>query len=842
MHPKREEFELKTPKFALVICFLLVAVASFAQGDTPETYLVRVDIEKYEDIGSLLENGINVVQNLGSFVLARVGLSEIGLLHSFGFSTDVLDSYWGYSNHYVVSTRRGAEPSKFGEVVYCDENIAVIRKGIFLPFEPRPFDMKRLRDSPIRLNKGRKRNHSLMSNPMPDPLIQGMVDSVSMDTVESYLRSLQGVGTRYSLAPGCSVAAEYIRSNMEAAGLTAVLKPYGMSAMVMGVCCVDDSVSWAVDEAGGIYKSEDGGQTWQEKYKRQGRILGIFFLDSLKGWAVGDGDPLRTTDGGDDWVTLPSTGALGFFRCVFLDSLRGWASGASPDTTPAVYRTTDGGNSWTYSGPSFLGEFIDISFVDTLKGWVTGFDYDTNRGVVYATTDGGVGWAEQYETPGIALYGLNFVNSLKGWVSGYYLSNISAVMRVTTDGGQTWNPQTVSGWALGDVDFVDSLNGWCVGWSTLLRTVDGGVNWSSQFPPVDIFSLSIDMLDTLHGIYGGTDGYVLHTSNSGNNWGVSQTGGRFNWYNVEGVLPGCDIPDEIYIICAHHDDTSEDPMFNAPGADDNGSGTAGVLEAARVLSNYEFHRTIKFVTFSGEEQGLLGSEAYASEAESLGHNIMGVLNLDMIGYLDDSLHDLNVYCDMPSQWMADTILQFSAAYVPGLIPHKVVNPGMRGSDHASFWDEGYSALLHIERDESHWNPYYHSTGDTVGTLDLPYVTEMVQLGLASMAELASPCIVGVDERDIVRKGSKRLALTIAGNPFSDNVAFRVVKPLHLSASLKIYDSAGRLLKEFDPIQSEQETMTWDGSTDKGDEVSSGVYFVMLQAGLQTVSEKVVFVR
>jgi len=823
-------------------CLILLAAASFAKGETPPRYLVKVELENREDVAILLDHEINVVENLGSFVLARVGVSEIGLLTSAGFSVQTLDLDMGYSNHYIVSLDRCANPSRLGWVVYMDSNIAIIRRSVPGLIWSKGHDVKRVRTSPIKPGKKRRTTTSFMPNALPDPLIQEMVDLVSTDTLENYLRSLQGVGTRFSFVPGCSIAAAYIKANMEAAGLTAELQAYGIPAMVMGVCCVDDSVSWAVDEAGGMYKSEDGGQTWQEKYKQQERLLGMFFLDSLKGWAVGNGSPLHTTDGGDSWVALPSTEALGFFRCVFLDSLRGWASGASPDTTPAVYRTTDGGNTWAYSGPSFFGEFLDLSFVDTLKGWVVGFDYDANRGVVYASTDGGVSWVEQYEAPGIPLYGLSFVDSLKGWASGWYRSNNSAVMRVTTDGGQTWNPQTVSGWAIGDVDFVDSLNGWCAGWSTLLHTTNGGVNWTSQFPPVQIFSLSIDMLDTLHGVYGGTNGYVLNTSNSGNSWSASQTGVEFRWYNVEGVLPGVDIPDEIYLICAHHDDISEDPLYNAPGADDNGSGTAAVLEAARILSDYQFHRTIKFVTFSGEEQGLIGSEAYASKAESLGHNIMGVVNLDMIGYLDDANHDLDVYCDLGSEWLADTILQFSSAYVPGLIPYKVVDPSFNRSDHASFWNEGYSALLHIERAGTNWNPYYHSTGDTVGTLDLPYVTEMVQLGLASMAELAEPYVVGVEERDIVRKEPMRLALVIARNPFSDKVAFRVAKPSHLSASLKIYDSAGRLLKEFNPIQSEKETVTWDGSTDKGSVVSSGVYFVKLQSGPQTISEKVVFVK
>ena len=78
----------------------------------------------------------------------------------------------------------------------------------------------------------------------------------------------------------------------------------------------------------------------------------------------------------------------------------------------------------------------------------------------------------------------------------------------------------------------------------------------------------------------------------------------------------------------------------APGADDNASGSCGVMEAARILSQYNFSRSIIFCAFSGEEYGLYGSSAFASRAESEGLNIVGYFNLDMIGYRNpgDNLH------------------------------------------------------------------------------------------------------------------------------------------------------------------------------------------------------------
>lgn len=205
--------------------------------------------------------------------------------------------------------------------------------------------------------------------------------------------------------------------------------------------------------------------------------------------------------------------------------------------------------------------------------------------------------------------------------------------------------------------------------------------------------------------------------------------------NVVATLPGADYPDIVYIICGHYDSISgEDSDSCAPGADDNASGTAAVIEAARVLRNYVPRATVKFICFAGEEQGLHGSYAYARYADSIGMNIGGVLNFDMIAYCDvEDYFDVNVHTDGNSESLADLLITESQNYT-ALIPRKVMGGG--GSDHAPFWWYGYPAILAIERATDHWNPYYHSTGDTTGTLTIPFATEVVKLGVAGLLRLA----------------------------------------------------------------------------------------------------------
>ena len=102
--------------------------------------------------------------------------------------------------------------------------------------------------------------------------------------------------------------------------------------------------------------------------------------------------------------------------------------------------------------------------------------------------------------------------------------------------------------------------------------------------------------------------------------------------NVIAKKTGSKYPNRQYIICAHYDNYSTSPNDTIPGADDNASGVAAVLEAARLLSGIITDYTVIFIAFDGEENGLNGSRLYADSAYIKGDTIKGVLNLDMIGY------------------------------------------------------------------------------------------------------------------------------------------------------------------------------------------------------------------
>jgi hypothetical protein len=207
--------------------------------------------------------------------------------------------------------------------------------------------------------------------------------------------------------------------------------------------------------------------------------------------------------------------------------------------------------------------------------------------------------------------------------------------------------------------------------------------------------------------------------------------------NIVGYWPGTIDPSSLVILCAHYDSYAEpNSLQYAPGADDNASGTAAVLEAARIMSGYSFRYSIKFILFSAEEWGFYGSDHYAREAEQRGEKIIGVINLDMISYTDYLPEDLEVITNSGSNWMGE-VIETAAQNYSTIEVSTTQDGSYYYSDQASFWDRGYPAVLCIE-DYEDTNPYYHSRYDTLDKINLDFLTEAGKVCLAAAAQLAQP--------------------------------------------------------------------------------------------------------
>jgi hypothetical protein len=193
--------------------------------------------------------------------------------------------------------------------------------------------------------------------------------------------------------------------------------------------------------------------------------------------------------------------------------------------------------------------------------------------------------------------------------------------------------------------------------------------------------------------------------------------GYYSGENVVATKLGTVYPDQIYIFGGHYD------SVNCPGANDNASGVAGVLEAARILSQYPSDYTIRFIAFDQEEQGLIGSGAYV-DAHS-GDNILGMISADMIAY-DPDTGACNVYGRTTSNPIKQSLADAIDEYGDGLTP--IIGGDEPYSNHAPFESAGFQACLLIEGEV--WSdPYYHSTQDSFeqpGNLNFPYAVRMTR--------------------------------------------------------------------------------------------------------------------
>jgi len=207
--------------------------------------------------------------------------------------------------------------------------------------------------------------------------------------------------------------------------------------------------------------------------------------------------------------------------------------------------------------------------------------------------------------------------------------------------------------------------------------------------------------------------------------------------NVIAEFPGVVDPDVLYIVGAHYDSTSYVGL--APGADDNASGTATVLELARILSQYQFKYTIRFCLFSAEEMGLIGSDAYCDYLVNQGADVQAFINQDMNCYRrSGDPQDVDIMTNYTSSSLNSFCTSMYSTYVPSL---GVGSGSLSGgtSDHQSFTQHGYPSCWPFE-DATYYSPYIHTANDIIGTSANDFVlSKMISQGvLAFLATLAAP--------------------------------------------------------------------------------------------------------
>ena len=231
-------------------------------------------------------------------------------------------------------------------------------------------------------------------------------------------------------------------------------------------------------------------------------------------------------------------------------------------------------------------------------------------------------------------------------------------------------------------------------------------------------------------------------------------GGTFR--NLEATLPGTRRPGELIVIGSHYDSVED-----SPGADDNASGTAGMLELARILRDRRPERSIRFIAFANEEPPWfftddMGSRRYARLARQRGDSIVAMLSIETIGYYSDSagsqryppilgwfypdrgdfigivgnIASRSLVRDVVRSFRSHTAFPSQGSAAPTQIP------GISWSDQWSFWQEGYPAVM-ITDTAPFRNDHYHTRGDQPHTLDYEKMARVVHGIARTVAELAA---------------------------------------------------------------------------------------------------------
>lgn len=299
--------------------------------------------------------------------------------------------------------------------------------------------------------------------------------------------------------------------------------------------------------------------------------------------------------------------------------------------------------------------------------------------------------------------------------------------------------------------------------------------------------------------------------------------------NVVATLPGTNpaSASRQIIVSGHLDsrnNDNNDAVGFAPGANDDGSGVAALLEVARILSKSSHEATIKFIAFTGEEQGLFGSEHYAGVAAANGDTIDGDFNSDIMGNVVygevgvgdslalDSTH-VRMFSEGPSTSSSRQMARLGKIYAESYVPMMEVNlipdqdrPG-RGGDHISFNTEGFTAIRFMDQFDN--LIHQHAIGDSFQVMNFPYFARNTGIELATVANMA--------------RAPRPVANAVVGN-LGDSTGFRVAWSANPEADVAGYRVTTRRLDQlqYETVVDLGEVLTYTIASSPSETLAVGV--------------------
>ena len=344
--------------------------------------------------------------------------------------------------------------------------------------------------------------------------------------------------------------------------------------------------------------------------------------------------------------------------------------------------------------------------------------------------------------------------------------------------------------------------------------------------------------------------------------------GNYVAANIIGRKIGINQEEEVYILDGHFDSVN-----TSPGADDNASAVAGMLEAMRILSPYSFNKTIRFIGFDLEEAGLLGSIQYVQNGISTGESIEGVLNFEMIGYYSEVPNSqetpagfsllfpeafaaleanefrgdfINIIGNNIGMGLAGAFEQAIEEYVPSLnfitleapANWQLLVPDLGRSDHAPFWVAGLPALM-LTDGANFRNPYYHTPQDTKDKINFTFMHQVVQASIATLAEAAGiqHAATWWTDTDFATPVTQleECDFRISPNPTRDFVRLQWPNCQPGKLNIEVFDVQGHLVREYFKHQNQGGQTHWIDVRN----LEKGIYYIRLQNQSSQLTRKVI---
>ena len=673
--------------------------------------------------------------------------------------------------------------------------------------------------------------------------IQAMVNAVSGDSMMRSIHDLENFGTRYEYTPQRDQAAAYLLMRLRALGYEPESDWYATGINTFAdIAASGADTLWAVDTGGNVVRSDDGGATWRLLTRVDGSPLqGIALLSGTEAWVCGSGAVVRhTRDGGTTWRSVGLSGSATLYDVAALPSGAVLACGSGG----TLLRKEASAEAWTPVSLGSTATLVRLHAVDADHVWCCG-----SSGALYFSNDGGRSWQAMMQNSASWFYALFFISAEEGWVAG-----ADAFFARTSDHGKHWvkiDTNLPADLTVRDLIMNDAQHGRIVtNRGEIYTTSDGGWSWQEELSLLNLgWGPNLRRILQLPGGALAACGSqnVLLIKAEGQAWSsrtaLLPESMIHTSRNIIALRRGVAAPDREVVLVAHYDSYSDDREHMAPGANDNGSGTSAVLEAARLCRACDFAVTLKFVLVSGEELGMFGSTHYVRQALAEKRGILAAVNGDMIGYpLTGDPARLVIGSYLTRSPLVDSALVYNARY--GIAARLVTVVDSTGaSDYGPFGAAGYEALDIAEGTaEDIWgglDPYYHRTTDTSEKLSREMLQTGARLMLATAAEAAGAAgptfIAG---RPVPLPQQFALAQNFP-NPFNAATRIEFTLPHPARVRLTIHNLRGQIVATLlaRPLDAGRHAVRWDATG-----APSGTYICRLAAEEWHAERKLLLLR